>query len=77
MQQQIQEDALSGECTCGSNLVLSVSNVSVVKYLEIFTELSKKYPIDDYLVQRIELLESSIKSPFESDKSKQSSLDVL
>jgi DNA polymerase II large subunit len=68
---------LSGECTCGGNLVLSISKGSVVKYLEISKELANKYPIDNYLVQRIELIESSISSLFESDKSKQSSLDVF
>lgn len=68
---------LSGECTCGSNLILSISKGSVVKYLEISKELASKYPIDNYLVQRIELIESSINSLFESDKSKQSSLDVF
>ena len=68
---------LSGECTCGSNLILSISKGSVVKYLEISKELAKRYPIDTYLVQRIEILESGINSLFESDKSKQSSLDVF
>ena len=68
---------LSGECTCGSNLILSISKGSVMKYLEISNELSKRYPIDPYLVQRIGLLESGINSLFESDKSKQSSLDVF
>ncbi len=68
---------LSGECACGSNLILSISKGSVVKYLEISKELAKRYPIDTYLVQRIELIESSINSLFESDKSKQSSLDVF
>lgn len=68
---------LSGECTCGSNLILSISKGSVVKYLEISKELAQRYPIDTYLVQRIELIESSINSLFESDKSKQSSLDVF
>ena len=68
---------LSGECTCGSNLILSISKGSVVKYLEISKELAKRYPIDTYLVQRIEILESGITSLFESDKSKQSSLDVF
>ncbi len=68
---------LSGECVCGSNLILSISKGSVVKYLEISKELASKYPIDTYLVQRIELIESSITSLFESDKSKQSSLDVF
>lgn len=68
---------LSGECVCGGNLVLSISKGSVVKYLEISKELAKKYPIDNYLTQRIELIESSVNSLFESDKSKQSSLDVF
>ncbi|MGB9936155.1 MAG: DNA polymerase II large subunit [Methanobacterium sp.] len=68
---------LSGECKCGSNLILSISKGSVVKYLEISKELASKYPIDNYLIQRIELIESGITSLFESDKSKQSSLDVF
>ena len=68
---------LTGECTCGGNLILSISKGSVTKYLEISKELASRYPIDPYLVQRIELLESGIISLFESDRSKQSSLDVF
>lgn len=68
---------LSGECTCGGNLILSISKGSVIKYLEISKELANRYPINNYLIQRIELLEFSINSLFESDKSKQSSLDVF
>lgn len=68
---------LSGECTCGGNLILSISKGSVVKYLEISKDLSKKYPINNYLIQRIKLIEFGINSLFESDKSKQSSLDVF
>lgn len=68
---------LSGECVCGNNLILSISKGSVVKYLEISKDLSQRYPIDNYLIQRIELIESGINSLFESDKSKQSSLDVF
>jgi len=68
---------LTGECTCGGNLILSISKGSVTKYLEISKELASRYPIDPYLVQRIELLESGINSLFESDRSKQSSLDVF
>ncbi len=48
-----------------------------MKYLDISKELANRYPIDPYLVQRIELLESGIHSLFESDRSKQSSLDVF
>lgn len=68
---------LTGECTCGGNLILSISKGSVTKYLGISKELASRYPIDPYLVQRIELIESGINSLFESDRSKQSSLDVF
>lgn len=68
---------LSGECTCGGNLILSISKGSVIKYLEISKNLSQKYPINNYLIQRIGLIEFGINSLFESDKSKQSSLDVF
>lgn len=68
---------LSGECVCGGNLILSISKGSVTKYLEISKDLSQKYPINNYLIQRIGLLEFSINSLFESDRSKQSSLDVF
>ncbi|MBU4548171.1 MAG: DNA polymerase II large subunit, partial [Euryarchaeota archaeon] len=68
---------LTGECKCGGNLILSVSKGSVVKYLEISKNLANRYPINPYLMQRIEIQEFGINSLFESDKSKQSSLDVF
>ena len=68
---------LSGKCKCGSNLILSVSKGSVTKYLDISRELVNKYPVSPYLVQRLQIQEFGINSLFESDKSKQSSLDVF
>lgn len=69
---------LTGKCEkCGGNLILSVSKGSVTKYLEISQELIDRYPISPYLRQRLEIQEFGIKSLFESDKSKQSSLDVF
>lgn len=68
---------LSGKCRCGSNLILSVSKGSVSKYLEISRDLAGRYPINPYLKQRLEILEFGINSLFESDKSKQSSLDAF
>ncbi|MCG2827835.1 DNA polymerase II large subunit [Methanothermobacter sp. K4] len=68
---------LSGECRCGGNLVLTVSKGSVIKYLEISKNLASRYPIDPYLMQRIEILEYGVNSLFESDRSRQSSLDVF
>ena len=68
---------LSGKCSCGSNLILSVSKGSVTKYLDISKDLVNRYPIDPYIVQRLEIQEFGINSLFESDKSKQSSLDIF
>ena len=68
---------LTGKCKCGGNLILSVSKGSVTKYLEISQELVNRYPVSHYLRQRLEIQEFGIKSLFESDKSKQSSLDVF
>jgi DNA polymerase II large subunit len=68
---------LTGKCKCGNNLILTVSKGSVMKYLEISKELVAKYPISPYLIQRIEIQEFSVNSLFESDKSKQTSLDTF
>ena len=68
---------LTGKCKCGGNLILSVSKGSVTKYLEISQDLVNRYPVSHYLRQRLEIQEFGINSLFESDKSKQSSLDVF
>lgn len=68
---------LTGKCRCGGNLILSVSKGSVTKYLEISQELVNRYPVSHYLKQRLEIQEYGINSLFESDKSKQSSLDIF
>ena len=68
---------LTGKCRCGGNLILSVSKGSVTKYLEISRDLVNRYPVSHYLEQRLEIQEFGINSLFESDKSKQSSLDIF
>lgn len=68
---------LTGKCKCGGNLILSVSKGSVTKYLEISRDLVNRYPVSHYLKQRLEIQEFGINSLFESDKSKQSSLDIF
>ena len=68
---------LTGKCRCGGNLILSVSKGSVTKYLNISKDLVNRYPISPYLTQRLEIQEFGIDSLFESDKSKQSSLDIF
>ncbi|ODS42626.1 MAG: hypothetical protein MSIBF_04810 [Candidatus Altiarchaeales archaeon IMC4] len=65
---------LSGKCKCGGRLLLTVSENTVKKYLEISLGLVEKYRLPDYLKQRLELLDRDIKSVFVSDLSRQSNL---
>jgi DNA polymerase II large subunit len=67
---------LAGACRkCGGGkLVLTVSKGSVEKYMDITKSLIDQYALDDYLRQRIEILEMSISSVFENDGVKQVSL---
>ncbi|MFH1721755.1 MAG: DNA polymerase II large subunit [Candidatus Altiarchaeota archaeon] len=66
---------LSGKCTaCGGKLLLTVSEASVKKYLGYSMDLAKKYDLDNYLKQRLEILSMQIDSLFINDLSKQVSL---
>ena len=66
---------LRGKCICGNQLVLTVSVGTISKYLEKAKEIANKYDVPKYTRQRIELVETSINSIFESDRVKDSSLD--
>ena len=66
---------LRGKCTCGNSLILTVPSGSVSKYLEKTKEMSEEYNVPNYTRQRIELIETSINSIFQSDRVKESSLD--
>ncbi len=66
---------LVGKCTaCGGKLLLTVSEGSVRKYLDISTELVEKYNLSDYMKQRLVLLKREIDSLFTNDLSKQAGL---
>ena len=58
---------LTGQCRCGGKLLLTVSRGSVEKYLEVTKEMIDNYGLDDYLRQRIEILEMGISSVFDND----------
>jgi len=65
---------LSGKCVCGNNLVLTVHEASVKKYLEVSKQVCEKYGLSDYTLQRIEILEMSMDSLFNNDKVKRCKL---
>ena len=60
---------LTGICTrCGGNLTLTVHKGTIVKYLNVSKELSRKYKINPYLSQQIELFDKTIFSIFGRDE---------
>jgi DNA polymerase II large subunit len=68
---------LAGKCTtpgCGGRIIFTVSEGSVVKYLEPTLSLIRKYSVSPYLKQSIELLQMRVESVFGKDKEKQAGL---
>jgi len=66
---------LQGTCPrCGGNIVLTVHEGSVRKYLETSLRIADEYNVRPYTKQRLELLEIEMRSLFESDKVKQKGL---
>ncbi len=66
---------LRGTCPkCGGNVVLTVHEGSVKKYLETSLRIAEEYNVRHYTRQRLELLELEMRSLFESDKVKQKGL---
>lgn len=63
---------LSGKCTkCNNNLVFTVSEGTVIKYLEPSISLANKYGVDPYLKQTLALLKLRIESVFGKEKERQ------
>ncbi|MBI4452990.1 DNA polymerase II large subunit [Candidatus Woesearchaeota archaeon] len=66
---------LSGKClACGSRLIFTVSEGSIVKYLEPAISLSEKYNLPPYLKQVLELTKHRVEGVFGKDKDKQEGL---
>lgn len=65
---------LTGKCACGNNLILTVHEASVKKYLQISKDVCEKYDLDDYTKERIEVLSLSMDSLFNNDKIKKCKL---
>lgn len=66
---------LVGKCTeCSGRLLFTISEGSVVKYLEPTISLAKKYNVSPYLKEVIDLLKVRVEAVFGKDAEKQSSL---
>ncbi len=63
---------LKGKCTvCGGKIIFTISEGSIVKYLEPAKSLAKAYNLKPFLKQSIELLDEQIEEMFGRDKEKQ------
>lgn len=65
---------LTGVCMCGGKLVFTVSEGSIVKYLDPAMTLAKKYNLPPYLQQTLLLLKCRIEGLFGKEAEKQEGL---
>ena len=66
---------LIGICSkCGGKIIFTISEGSVVKYLEPSISLSEKYNVPIYLKQTLSILKRRIEGVFGKDKEKQEGL---
>ncbi|MBW3012403.1 DNA polymerase II large subunit, partial [Candidatus Woesearchaeota archaeon] len=67
---------LIGRCTeCNGKIIFTVSEGSVVKYLEPSTQLAEKYNLPPYLRQTLDLTAARVISVFGKEKEKQEGLN--
>ena len=63
---------LAGKCTrCGGNIIPTVHEGSVKKYLEISRNICERYKVSAYTRQRVMVLDQAIQSTFGQEKSQQ------
>jgi DNA polymerase II large subunit len=63
---------LTGKCTrCGGNIIPTVHEGSVKKYLEVSRDICKRYKVSDYTKQRVMVLDRAIDSTFGQEKDTQ------
>jgi len=62
---KVRRPPLRGACPrCGGNLVLTVSEGTVTKYVELSLAMAREFGVSPYTVQRLELLKYSVESLF-------------
>ncbi len=61
---------MTGQCKCSGKLIFTISEGSIVKYLEPAMDLTVKYNLPPYLKQTLVLLKDMIESVFGKDEEK-------
>jgi len=66
---------LAGKCTkCGGKIIFTISEGSILKYMQPALDLAKTYGASPYLLENLELTEMYIHSIFGKEKEKQAGL---
>jgi len=65
---------LVGKCRCGGRLIFTVSEGSIIKYLEPSLSLAEKYHVPAYVRQSLELTRRHVASVFGKVKETQEGL---
>src|SRR3989344_1618356 len=67
---------LTGKCTkCGGKIIFTISEGSVLKYMQKALELAREYKVSAYLLESLELTEMYIQSIFGKDKERQETIN--
>lgn len=67
---------LSGRCLeCGGNIIFTIAEGFIIKYLDPALQLAKKYNVPPYIKQSLELTKSYIESIFGKEKEKQETIE--
>jgi DNA polymerase II large subunit len=59
---------LSGSCTCGNKLSLTVRQKNISKYLEVTRKIIEEHGLDQHLQERLKLITASLDSLFVSEQ---------
>ena len=62
---------LPGKCRCGGNVIPTVHEGSVKKYLTMSKDICEEYRISEYTRQRVEVIDMNIESTFGEEKVEQ------
>lgn len=66
---------LIGKCTeCGGKIIFTISQGSVIKYMEPALQLARKYNLDQFLIETLENTKQRIDEVFGKDREKQTGL---
>jgi DNA polymerase II large subunit len=67
---------LAGKCTkCGGKIIFTITEGSILKYMQPALELARKYHVSLYLLESLELTEMYIQSIFGKDSEKQENIN--